>query len=455
MSEQYITGPSVKGGVQRLRKNWEATIDGPVTGLEGWLYSEGGTASVRTLYHEVGFVRKMVDLRAATVAGIPFEVTRSGKPVFTSDADEAIKGLEYLADLEDVLFRQSVSSMLTGASYERILSDGRQFNGFRYMYAETIKPKWDNSGELAYFERTVKGKREALELETVLYCWPFDPYVETGPVIAQAEAFRTNASVVNNLSKFADKYLERGVLKNSLISVPTGTAPEEKFRLKQIFDGLWSGVKGTGKSLVLESGAVEVTTIGDGLSDLGDMSLTQTEMKQIADAVGIPHSIALDDSANYATSLQSDLRFLESVAIPEARKFARAWNGQHLNKQGLHLRFTPNKMRAFQASRAQMAAAALPLVGRPIWTVEEARAFTGEDEIPSGELFIPAAKPAELPPKSLAPAVQKELTQWYKKASKNRGAEFWCEHIPADIAEVVQDRLRIGFPLPAAFEEPF
>ena len=448
--EQYLTGPSIKGGIQHLRKDY--ALDGPVTSLDGWLYVEGAPSSVQSLYHEVGFVRKMVNLRAATVAGIPFEVTRNGKPVFTSDDME---GAEYLSEIEDIFFRQSVSSMLTGASYERILSDGQTFTGFQYMKAETIRPKWDKSGTLTHFERTLRGSPQRLDVETVLYCWPFDPFVETGPVRPEADAFRTNASVINNLSKFADKYLERGALKNSLISVPTGTAPDEKVRLKQIFDGLWSGVRGTGKSLVLEAGAVEVTTIGDGLSDLGDMSLTQTEMKQIADAVGIPHSIALDDSANFATALNTDLRFLESVAIPEARKIARAWNKQHLNKQGLNLRHTPNKMRAFQKARADMATAVLPLVGRPIWTVEEARAFTGEDDIPNGELFIPAAKPAELPPKSLSPAVQKELTQWYKKASKNRGAEFWCEHIPADIAEVVQDRLRIGFPLPAAFEEPF
>lgn len=440
MSAMMYAGPN---GV----KQWVPSIDGPVTDVAAWLGADSTTskAAIRVLYHEVGFVRKMAALRSSTVAGVPWEISRKDKPIFTSEDDRAPEELKWLSGMTDILYRQNHSTILQGASYERILGE----EGFRYMKPETIEPIWNKTtGELVRFDRQLNSTKEQLDVETVLYCWPFDPWVEQGPTIAEAEAMRTNASVVGQLSQFADKYLRRGALKNVIFNVPTGTSTEEKGRLKKLFDGLWGGSRNAGKAVVVEAGAVDATVIGDGLSDLGDMALTGTEKKGIADAFQIPHSIALDDAANFATAGQSDLRFLESVVIPDARKIRNAWNKQVLEPLGLWMTLRPDKIRAFQAAKLEQAEAAQRLVGRPIWTVEEGREFSGAPKEMEGELFVPTTREAV---KSVPVEVEEELRKWERKASKNPKASFECYHVPTEIQSVVRDRLRVGFPVPQAF----
>lgn len=494
--KSYMVGPAVRGGARELAKSAPWTAEGPITDLAAWLgLGEDDTSKValRILFHEVGFVRKMVELRARTVASIPWEITRGDRPVFTSE-DEPPEELAYLAGLDDIAFRQSVSIMMTGASYERILRSGQGIDRFQYMIPDTIHPHFEKDGAVAHFERRIKSRKEILETDTVLYCWPFDPWVEAGPVKPAAEGMRTSASVVRAMSQFAEKYLRKGALKNTIFNVPQGMDPAEQTRLKKLFDNLWSGVRGVGEALVLEAGSVEATVIGDGLSDLGNMTLTESEMKQIADAFGVPRSIALDDAANFATAGRSYLTFLGSVVLPDRRKLVGVWNNQVLGPLGLTMRLHPERMEAFQTAKLEQAKAVFVLVGRPIFTLNEGRALVEMGEVAGGnDLFVPttapqpqkmlelpqngtAAKIEELdvrvcqlteqqqklinPPVNTSPplndASKREIHAWRRKLkARGPGTEFECYHIPEEIERVVRARIRAGADLDVVFEEPY
>ena len=76
--KSYMVGPAVRGGARELTKSAPWTADGPITDLAAWLglgEDDLEKVSLQILYHEVGFVRKMVELRARTVASVPWEIT--------------------------------------------------------------------------------------------------------------------------------------------------------------------------------------------------------------------------------------------------------------------------------------------------------------------------------------------------------------------------------------------
>ena len=121
------------------------------------------------------------------------------------------------------------------------------------------------------------------------------------------------------------------------------------------------------------------------------------------------------------------------------------------------MRLYPERMEAFQDAQLSQAEAVMKLVGRPIMTVEEGRELLGMEEEPDGDLFVPptrAGQPEEAP-KALSFEASEELAKWRRKVEKNRDAAFECYHVPAEVQETVQDRLRVGFPLAAVFEPPY
>lgn len=386
-TDTYLMGPALPTA--------KAVSLGSVTDLEAWLGSTSntlsGVATIQTLYRHVGFFRRCVDTRARYIAAVPWEILRGEDPVWNStDGDQAPDGMAFLDGFDGLRFQQAVSLALCGESYHRKLSNGLEPTGFQYLNPTTVEPKIGADG-LDYFERTIKGHIYRYEVETVLHTWGFDPWVEIGPGSPEGDGARVNAAALKAMGEFVERYMRRGALKNVVLSVPRGTAEPERNRLKDLWRKIGGGSKNAGEAMVVEAESVGVSVVGDGLSDLDNEPLTNTEKRSVADAFGVPASLVLPGAANYATAQQDVMNFLEAVVVPEARKLARAWNAQVFAPLGLTLRMQPDRMEAYQTAQLEQAKAVRELVGRPILSVEEGRELLGMDRDVDGELYTAPA----------------------------------------------------------------
>lgn len=383
-TETFLLGPAVKaeGGIS-------LGVDAEATDLTSWLGLAGGSgvAGIQTLYRHVGFFRRCVDLRARYVAAVPWEILRGEEPVWNSaDGDQAPDGFEFLGGFDGLRFQQAVSLALCGEAYHRKLTNGLEPTGYQYLNPETITPKYDSDG-LSHFERILNGHIYRYEPETVLHVWGFDPWVEIGPGSPAGNGARVNAAALKALAEFVERYMRRGALKNVVLSVPRGTTEPERSRLKDLWRKIGGGSKNAGEAMVVEAESVGVSVVGDGLSDLDNEPLTNTEKRSVADAFGVPASVVLPGAANYATAQQDVMNFLESVVVPEARSLARAWNAQVFAPLGLRLRMQPERMEAYQTTQLEQAKAVRELVGRPILSVEEGRELLAMPREIDGELY--------------------------------------------------------------------
>jgi phage portal protein BeeE len=116
-------------------------------------------------------------------------------------------------------------------------------------------------------------------------------------------------------------------------------------------------------------------------------------------ALGVPHSLISADAANYATSQQDSLNFYQQTVVPQALLIEEVLNDQIFADAGLRWQFHPEQLEVFQAAEMQKAQAVARLVGRPIMTVDEGRAWMGlaplhahDEEMQAGKEVMPGSE---------------------------------------------------------------
>src|SRR3972149_10112072 len=79
--------------------------------------------------------------------------------------------------------------------------------------------------------------------------------------------------------------------------------------------------------------------------------------------IGIPMKILIPNAANYATSQQDDLNFLQKTVVPECEFSASVLNEQVFKPLKLRLEFLPESLDAFQEDETERAQSLSLLVG--------------------------------------------------------------------------------------------
>jgi hypothetical protein len=161
-----------------------------------------------------------------------------------------------------------------------------------------------------------------------------------------------------------------------LLSVEGNPSRAELDRLEQWWKRLATGVRRAWESIAIRS-TVKPVVIGDGLKDTVDEVLTRQRREDVCAALGVPHSLISADAANYATSQQDTLNFYQQTVVPQSLLIEEALNEQLMEPEGLRWQFQPERLEVFQAAEMQKAAAVAKLVGAPIMTVNEGRAWMG------------------------------------------------------------------------------
>lgn len=336
-------------------------------------------ASPRVYFAVVPFVRRAVEVRCNAVASVPITLQRGERDV---SADKAYTAL--MASLKDLLWRTEFALCLSpyGAYWRKqtnrygtnptpewllpsacwpFITAEVGLSSIRYIHPWGV-PK---AGTVEYLppEEVVRFWYPSLSRAN----WPGEP-----PGITALSA----AGALNNSDTFVSDFFKRGAMKATLLQVPNNVQPTEREKLKSWWQQMFSGIGNAWRTNVV-SQDVKHLVIGEGLEHMESAELTRKYREDIAAAFGIPLSKMLSNAANYATAKQDNIAFYEETVFPELALILDAINGQWLSDYGVRLVAHPEQTEAMQDAQAQQAAAITELVGQPILTVNEGRAWIG------------------------------------------------------------------------------
>lgn len=362
---------------------------------DGWqILSSGdghaGDLSTVQAWQTVPYLYRAVDLRARAVAGLPFSLTRRRDG---ADAQRHSQWRGLLRGLRLRLYQTEGALCLYGAAYWLKESNvmGRNVSP-RWVLPTSVAPHYDASYGLLGFERHTADGTQPLTPDEVVYFWQPGLTAELGPGVPPAHAALSAAGVLHHLAQFTAGFFERGAIKATLLSVE-GTPPAAELeRLEHWWRRMVSGVRRAWETVAIRS-TVKPVVVGDGLADTVNATLTQQQREDICAALGVPHSLISADAANYATSQQDTLNFYQQTVVPQAQFIEEVINEQLMDGLGLRWQLHPERLEVFQAAEMQKAHALAQLVGQPLMTVAEGRAWLGLPALPA-DATLPLTPPA-------------------------------------------------------------
>lgn len=184
---------------------------------------------------------------------------------------------------------------------------------------------------------------------------------------------------------------ENGARPDYVIGVDPNTGPDQIKKLRSEINSDFRGVRNRGKFIITTTSSVT------------PLAFTPKEMEYLAgkadlrgtlrEAFGIPESLAKLNDANLASSLTGHVQYQRMTLLPRLNADAEEWTETLLPAFGIE----PGEMwfaydNPVSEDRASLRQDVQVYVGKPVWTVNEARAEMGYDPIDGGdELADPAA----------------------------------------------------------------
>lgn len=332
---------------------------------EAWTNVVGGDepATMTDLYRSVAFLYRCVTLRQGAVARMPFELKMRGRVIATFDGMtfDNPPPQEWIANLPRWLAMAEAAATLNGAAYfERRTSRGGGTIGFDWRLPHTLRPIW-NAGELVGFKPIGRRNAATLEPADVVYFWPPDSTVESGPAKATpGRAALAAAGVLASVDTFLTTYFERGMIRATLLTYDgndlNAPTPTEKEKIQSWWQRAVSGLKNSFTTEVVPA-KIQPITIGESIDTLGNATLETTKREAIATAIGVPISLVSAPVGGLGDHHSPDqIAFIETTVLPEIVWLYHVVNSQML-PAGLSIAALPERLRVMQEDEAQRAQA--------------------------------------------------------------------------------------------------
>lgn len=448
-------------------KNFDRAIKYPD---EAWSFiTEPPEATNHELYATVAALFRAANLCADAIANMPFSlVNRRGNDYDTSE--DWKNKIGFMPNPKELFRLWRLSLYFTNCAYGFMETTGGK-SAIRYIVPTSIAPVQNRSFpyELTGFKRTVGSTTTEYPLEEkrIFYIWRLDHTTELLPTNnSEFRAASTAAGVVYFSDYYIRNFFARGGIKPTMLLVKGAVNPADKEKLENIWDKVIRGYyKYLGK--IFNAEAIEPHVIGDGIESLKDDLIYQNKLSDIAMASGMPLSLLLANSANYATAQTEYLTWFRDSVTPWADFMAQKINEQLLEPYGLKLDFRPEITDPGQESEVARADAYASYVGSGMKPSIAAQ-VVGID-LPPGveyealdpdeaEIVQPIEQPPqeeepqakeEQPPAKFIPTMEqyRELEFWqtlaFRKAKKGELTDFDFRYkvIPAEIADAIKNRL--------------
>lgn len=443
----YITDGTKAVPLSALRPEaWTPADDDEISGAH--------SLSTRRAKTRVPVLFRAIDIRAKAVAGMPFRLDRAGQDITDDDETQPL-----IKQLRSLLYLTEASLCCYNAAYWELGTNQFGFNLTPFWLATpTITPDIDWAEGLRGFWRT--GRQGGyLKPKQVCYFWGSSTDIEIGPdpMMAPVAVTLGAAGLLHYLDRFATGFFQRGGTKITLLSIDGNPPPKEIEKLDAWWKRMVYGVKSAFGSVVVRAG-IKPQVIGSNVNETSAPQLTKLAREDVAIGMGVPLSLLFSNALAGGTVDAERLNFYDFTVVPECEQIIDGpINEMYLDRLGLKLIFTPEKLEVYQRSELSKAQALGQLVGQPLMTVDEGRERlelppmadvappTATEQTPTTPPTPPddahPADPAAEPPVATDEASSvllpgtfdalraAEMGQWERKALKRlkRGGQAACD----------------------------
>jgi len=260
--------------------------------------------------------------------------------------------------------------------------------------------------------------------------------------------------------------------------VKGASSKEQQEKIEHIWDKVIRGAyKYLGK--IFNADMIEPIVIGEGVDNLKDQGIYQNKLSDIAMAAGMPLSLLLANSANYATAMVEYKSWFDHEIVPWADFMAECMNEQLFKPLGLKFEFRPevtdpgqeDEVSRAGAYASYISAGMLPSIAAQVVGIELPHGVEYDDLDPEEEPE-PEEETEEIPeqlqpyveesstdsdtdtgeeaPAKFIPSIEqfRELELWqtlaFRKQKKGElaGMTFEVKTLPEQVAGMVAERLR-------------
>jgi hypothetical protein len=440
-----------------------------------YFHTEPPQTDAQVLYSSVAAVFRAANITADTVSTMPFAIMRGDQEYDVSDDYQNKVG--FMPDPRHLLRLWRLSLFMTNQAYG-FMEGNRVKSLLRYLVPETIEPIVDEADGLTGFRRKVGNKLTTYPLEEkrIFWIWRLDHTTELLPAKStEMRAISAAAGSLYYIDYFMQHFFKRGGIKPTMLMVSGATNTAEREKLERAWDRLYRGITDyLGK--VFRADAITPIVIGEGVDNLKDQTIYQDKLSDIAMASGIPLSLLLANSANYATAQVEYKSWFDNSITPWLRFMEDAMNTQLFEPRGLRWEFRPevtdpgqeDEVSRAGAYQAYVNAGMLPSIAAQVVGIELPSGIEYEDldpeEEPEPEPEMEQEETEEIPvveesdsdeeqeeqPVKFVPNLDqfRELELWQTLAFRKHkrgemdGFIFETKELPVDIAGLIANRLQ-------------
>lgn len=436
MNEYEIDYGGLKPGLYLQRGGFIKKLDIATGGDDSWLAMLGlnRRVSTSTLADRESWTFTALSKRAETLISVPHEWVRG-----ETDQEEAPFELNMRQLLPQIDKALQINEH--GAFLYKWRVWGRKVKKLVWLNPTTITPDIESAtletGVTRYERKRDDGKSEWLKAEDVIWFKrPGQKEMQSDP--APLEASRQSAEILFNIGEMEDAFFETNGLPVLLIMVPATTSEAERNLLEAAFDKLYNrmGSPRTVKTKAVREGVdVKILSFSPNQMDLG---ITRQEHRLAVLAVhNVPQSVAMSNSANYATAMSDSIQFANTMAS-RLEAIAETLNDDpDIGSSGYMLDVRRNELPVLQQEETERAQAFSLLVGAGLHP-KVVMVILGYDvpENYEGELFVDAPEPEPVPAQFVEPEMAEEPVKSAMRISEEQAFRRWIKNrgIGTDVA---------------------
>lgn len=351
------------------------------------------------LYTSVPYLYRAIDIRAKTIAAMPYRVERNGTDVTDNTIYKPI-----IDNIHKLIYRTEAAICLYGKAYWTKDIENR-IPVPVWLLPTLVQPFYQSGKGLVRYDywagidSVYSGRHIQFQPDELVVFEIPSLGSEGWYGVAPASVASMSAQALYELDRFTNRYFGSGAIKATILSVEGNPTDRQRDELRHWFEHLVSGIAKAWSTAVLNN-KVEPKIIGDGIGELRDSDIAERRERHICAALGVPHSLVSADAANYATSLSDRINFYTHTIVPETAFIFEQINSQLLTPYGLEFIAEPKKLEVYQQQELEKATALSALVSEDnIMFLNEARDML---ELPPIEELVAEPEPT------------KKLSQFFK-----------------------------------------
>lgn len=333
---------------------------------EAWNWLSGKPQTEQeSFYATVSAVFRAFNLKANTVASMPFILYTKSGAEFDASSEWGNK-VKFLPNPQEILRLATLSYMTTNTIYQLRTSDalGYRMKGLYHAVPSTFIPFVNASTrQLEYITRMIGTQKEiyAPDDDRLIRMWRLDHTTEVLPSKnTEAKAIMSSAGIMHYQDAWVEMFYQSGGIKATLIGmkglVDNNTREDKEKDWSKFLQGVgkWWGRR----ARLYNAEAINTTTIGAGVDDMKDNKIYEQAISNVAMGTGMPLSLLLANSANYATAQEEKATWYENDIIPFCKWLEYEYNRQLWEPMGFYMRFQPQTLDPNQQDETEKAAAA-------------------------------------------------------------------------------------------------